>query len=105
MAETAWFLKPGVVPEPSDALGERERVLFESCPLPLWIFDLEVMEIVHANNAACLKYGYTREEFAGLTLRDFQPDDELGEATNPLGLEALDVFLNAAGATAARTAR
>ena len=93
MAEAAWFLKPGVEPEPADALGERERVLFESCPLPLWIFDLEVKEILHANNAACLKYGYSREEFAGLSLRDFQPDDEQGEATNPHGLEALDVFV------------
>ena len=61
--------------------------------MPLWIFDLEAMCIVHANGAACLKYGYGRDEFAGLTLRDFQPDDELGEATNPLGLEALDVFV------------
>ena len=90
MAEAAWF-EP-VVPAQVGEQGERERVLFESCPLPLWIFDLESQQIAHANSAACLKYGYTPGEFAGLTLRDFQPDDALGVATDPLGLEALDVF-------------
>ena len=91
MAHPGWF-----VPEddaPASMHEQRERVLFESCPLPLWIFDLESQTISHANSAACRKYGYTRQEFAGLTLRDFQPDDALGEATNPLGLEALDVFV------------
>ena len=93
MAEAAWFMQDGAAPAQADAQGERERVLFESCPLPLWIFDLDAAQIVHANGAACLKYGYSRAEFTGLTLRDFQPDDALGEATNPLGLEALDVFV------------
>ena len=94
MAEAAWLMHAQDAPTLVDEQGERERVLFESCPLPLWIFDLESQEIRHANKAACLKYGYTREEFNGLTLRDFQPDDALGEATNPLGLEALDVFVD-----------
>jgi len=92
MAEAGWFLQDASTPAPAEAQGDRERVLFESCPLPLWIFDLESLQIVHANRAACAKYGYTREEFAGLTLRDFLPDDELGHATDPLGLAALDVF-------------
>ena len=91
IAETAWYLQD--VDASADERGERERVLFESCPLPLWIFDLETMRIHHANGAACAKYGYTRDEFAGLELLDFQPDDELGQATNPLGLGALDVFV------------
>ena len=89
----AWFVPEEGAPAHMSEHGERERVLFESCPLPLWIFDLESQSISHANSAACRKYGYTRDEFAGLTLRDFQPDDALGEATNPLGLEALDVFV------------
>ena len=66
----------GLVPEdgaPSSMReqGERERVLFESCPLPLWIFDRGSQSISHANSAACRNYGHTRDGFAGLTLLDF----------------------------------
>jgi PAS domain S-box-containing protein len=97
MAETAWFMQSGVDPDAPDAPGERERVLFESCPLPLWIFDLESSRISHANAAACATYGWTREEFAALTLRDFQPDDATGRGNDTLadpdgGLVA-DVFV------------
>ena len=88
-----WMMQAAAPLAPVAEQGERERVLFESCPLPLFIFDLEMLEIRYANLAACLKYGYSHQEFAGLTLRDFQPDDPQGEATNPLGLEALDVFV------------
>ncbi len=94
MAHPEWLVPEDGAPASMGEQGERERVLFESCPLPLWIFDLESRQITHANSAACLKYGYTPGEFAGLTLRDFQPDDALGVATDPLGLEALDVFVD-----------
>jgi PAS domain S-box-containing protein len=95
MAEAAWLLQDSAEPqrERGEEPGERERVLFESCPLPLWIYDVDADLILHANDAACRKYGYTHEEFAGLALRDFQPDDAQGLATNPLGLAALDVFV------------
>jgi PAS domain S-box-containing protein len=93
MAEAAWYPKAVVEPEAPEAPGERERVLFESCPLPLWIFDLETRRIRHVNGAACLKYGWTREEFATLTLRDFQPDDEIGRFDEPFGGLVADVFV------------
>jgi PAS domain S-box-containing protein len=94
MAETAWFLRSGVDPDAPDAPGDRERVLFESCPLPLWIYDLDTRRVSHANAAACLKYGWSREEFAELTLRDFLPVDEIGRDDDPFGGVTPDVFVS-----------
>src|ERR1700753_3044831 len=86
MAETAGFLCPHIAPDAPDAPGERERVLFESCPLPLWIYDLDTRSIRHANRAASLKYGWTRDEVAALAVRAFLPPDA------PVDAAAQDVF-------------
>ena len=94
MAETAWFLQAGLDPDAPEVPGERERTLFESCPLPLWVYDLETRRIRHANGAACAKYGWSREEFGELTLRDFQPEDEIGRFDDPFGGLVADVFIS-----------
>jgi two-component system cell cycle sensor histidine kinase/response regulator CckA len=48
----------------------RYRVLFESSPLPTWIVDTETRKFLAVNDAAIRHYGYSREEFAALTLAD-----------------------------------
>lgn len=53
------------------------RQLFESLPLPLWIYDLETLRFLHVNAAAMAKYGYSREEFLSMTIRDIRPPDEV----------------------------
>jgi PAS domain S-box-containing protein len=60
---------------PSDA--KRYRVLFESSPLPLWVYDLETLRILDVNEVACRKYGYTRDEFLALTIRDIRPAEDI----------------------------
>src|SRR5438105_2960649 len=57
--------------------GQRHRVLFESSPLPLWVYDLETLRIVDVNEVACRKYGYTRDEFLALTIRDIRPPQDI----------------------------
>jgi len=49
------------------------RLLFESNPLPMWVYDLETLGFLDVNDAACRKYGYAREEFLALTIRDIRP--------------------------------
>jgi len=51
--------------------------LFENNPLPMMVYDNETLEFISVNNAAVTKYGYFREEFISMTLRDIIPDDEL----------------------------
>jgi hypothetical protein len=55
---------------------QRYRLLFDACPLPLFLTDLETHRVLVVNDAACAEYGYTREEFAHLTLLDLRPPEE-----------------------------
>ena len=49
---------------------ERYRQLFESNPHPMWVFDCETLSFLAVNDAAVNHYGYSREEFLAMTLKD-----------------------------------
>jgi PAS domain S-box-containing protein len=55
----------------------RHRLLFESSPLPMWVFDLETLRFVAVNAATRSFYGYTRDEFLAMSIVDIRPPDEL----------------------------
>ncbi len=44
------------------------RLLFESNPLAMWMFDAETSRFLEVNQAAIRQYGYTREEFLEMTI-------------------------------------
>ncbi len=46
---------------------ERYRLLFDSNPHPLWVFDQATHRFLAVNDAAIQKYGYSRDEFLKLT--------------------------------------
>jgi PAS domain-containing protein len=51
------------------ALSEmRYRVLFDSSPRPLWLYDPTNLRILMVNEAAVRLYGYSREEFTDLSV-------------------------------------
>jgi diguanylate cyclase (GGDEF)-like protein/PAS domain S-box-containing protein len=52
------------------------RLLFDSNPVPMWLYDLENLRIVSVNDAAVAHYGYGRERFQSMTLPDLWPRDE-----------------------------
>ena len=54
----------------------RYRDLFEANPHPMWVVDLETMAFLSVNSAAAEHYGYSREEFLGMTLWDVRPYDD-----------------------------
>ena len=56
--------------------GAHYRVLFESNPHPMWMYDTETLAFLHVNDAAAQQYGYTREEFAQMTMADIRPGEE-----------------------------
>ncbi len=56
---------------------QRYRLLFESNPLPMWVFDLETLAFLMVNDAAVQKYGYSREEFLRMTLTEIRPPEEI----------------------------
>ena len=53
------------------------RLLFAHNPLPLWVYDLETLRFLDVNDVACHSYGYTREEFLALTIRDIRPAQDV----------------------------
>ena len=54
-------------------LRETDRFAFDSNPLPMWIFDIETLRFLCVNEAAIAQYGYSREEFATMTIEDIRP--------------------------------
>src|SRR3989442_9017232 len=55
------------------------RVLFESNPLSMWVFDVETLRFLAVNDAAVRHYGYTREEFLGMTIKDVRPAEDVDQ--------------------------
>lgn len=74
---------------------ERYRLLFESNPHPMWVYDLESLQFLTVNEAAISHYGYTREEFLCLTLADIRPGEDVPGLMN--NISRVDGALDRAG--------
>jgi PAS domain S-box-containing protein len=60
-----------------DGAGElRYRQLFESSPLPLWVYDLETLRFLDVNEVACARYGWSRDEFLAMSILDIRPPED-----------------------------
>jgi two-component system cell cycle sensor histidine kinase/response regulator CckA len=57
--------------------AERYRMLFEASPLPMWVYDAETLAFLAVNDAAVRHYGYSREEFLGMTLHEIRPPEDV----------------------------
>lgn len=58
------------------AQAERQfHMLFDRNPLPFWVFDADTLRFLEVNQAAIQQYGYSREEFLGMTILDIRPAD------------------------------
>ena len=67
------------------ASEQRYRALFNLSPLPMWITDFEDLRFLAVNDAAVRHYGWSREEFLRMTLRDVRPPSELVRFERSLG--------------------
>jgi len=56
--------------------AERYRLLFDNNPVPMWAYDIETLRYLAVNDAAIKTYGYSREEFLAMSIRDVRPDDD-----------------------------
>src|SRR5438552_12926621 len=48
----------------------RYRMLFESSPLPMWVFDAETLRFLAANETAIRLYSHSRQEFLSMPAED-----------------------------------
>ncbi len=66
--------------EAEEALRRQEkqyRILFETHPNPTWVYDAETFAFLAVNDAAVEHYGYSREEFLEITIRDIRPPEDV----------------------------
>lgn len=70
---------------------ERYRLLFESNPHPIWVYDLDTLAFLAVNAAAVLHYGYSREEFLAMTIRDIRPAEDIPALLNNVSKVSLGI--------------
>ena len=56
---------------------ERYRLLFESTPQPIWVYNEETLAFLAVNEAATRTYGFTRDEFLSMTVNDVRPREDI----------------------------
>lgn len=53
------------------------RQMFESNPQPMWVYDFNTLEFLAVNDAAVQHYGFSRNEFMAMTIKDIRPEEDL----------------------------
>jgi diguanylate cyclase (GGDEF)-like protein/PAS domain S-box-containing protein len=86
---------PDAKKHPDDFVLVRDafQALFNSAPLPMWVYDRETLGFLAVNDAAVLLYGLSRDQFSSKTLFDIRPAgdrDELREIIDLGGYEFED---------------
>ena len=56
---------------------KRYSELFHLSPLPMWVYDTETLVFLDVNAAAIRNYGYSLEEFLGMTIREIRPPEDI----------------------------
>jgi PAS domain S-box-containing protein len=49
------------------------RMLFDGHPQPMWLYDVNTLAFLEVNDAAVERYGYSRDEFLAMTIKDIRP--------------------------------
>ena len=53
------------------------RLLFDGNPVPMWVYDLTTLAFLDVNDAAIEQYGYEREEFLRMSIKDIRPPEDV----------------------------
>lgn len=56
---------------------ERYKLLFESTPQPIWVYNEDTLAFLAVNEAATRTYGFTRDEFLSMTINDLRPSEDI----------------------------
>ena len=54
----------------------KQQLLFSANPYPMWVYDCRTLRFVSVNDAAVRTYGFSREEFLGMTILGIRPPEE-----------------------------
>lgn len=64
--------------------ANRYRQMFEANPHPMWVYDVDTLTFLAVNDSAVRHYGYSREEFLTLTIKDIRSAEEVPALLNML---------------------
>jgi diguanylate cyclase (GGDEF)-like protein/PAS domain S-box-containing protein len=53
------------------------QLLFDSNPLPMWVFDRKTLKFLEVNEAASRQYGFSSREFLAMTIADIRPEGDI----------------------------
>ena len=56
---------------------EKYHYLFANNPQPMWIYDFETLYFLEVNQAAIEHYGYSKEEFLKMKIKDIRPIEDV----------------------------
>jgi PAS domain S-box-containing protein len=76
--------------------------LFDTHPVPMWVYDPETLHFLAVNPATVAAYGYSEDEFLRMTLTDLLPPEDAGRVSEQVAL-ARDSPLHRSGLWRTRT--
>ena len=56
---------------------EKYRNLFHFSPTPMWVYNMDNYHFLDVNEAAIRNYGFSREEFLCMTIKDIRPKEDI----------------------------
>lgn len=68
------------------AANERFLTLFTGNPQPMLVYDAETLRFLDVNDAALNLYGYTKEEFLKLDIRQIRPPEDIPKLLNHISV-------------------
>src|SRR5689334_6926320 len=60
-----------------DEVDRHRKTWFEDNPLPMWTFDPDSYAFLDVNEASIRHYGYTRQQFLKMTIKDIRPPEDV----------------------------
>lgn len=70
---------------------EKYKLFFDQSPLPKFVFRTNDLQILDVNNASVRKYGYSKEEFLNLTIKDLKHPEDIPDLIRTKGeMEKVD---------------
>ena len=53
------------------------RLLFDTNPIPMWVFDRDSLRFLAVNKAAIRHYGFSEQEFLAMTIAEIRPEEDV----------------------------
>ena len=72
----------------------RYKLLFESTPQPIWVYNEETLAFLAVNEAATRTYGYSRDEFLSMTIASLRAKEDIPALLIKNGDDANDLVLS-----------